>query len=30
MCPYADVNSEIRQFYKKHDGDLVPVRLGKR
>jgi MoaA/NifB/PqqE/SkfB family radical SAM enzyme len=27
MCPYTDGNSEIRQFYKQHDGDLMPVKL---
>jgi pyruvate-formate lyase-activating enzyme len=27
MCPYTDGNSEIRQFYKKNDGDLIPVKL---
>ena len=24
-CPYTDANSEIRQFYHQHDGDLFPV-----
>ncbi len=27
MCPYTDGNSEIRQFYHEHDGDLMPVKL---
>ena len=27
MCPYTDGNSELRQFYHAHDGDLIPVRL---
>jgi hypothetical protein len=27
MCPYTDGNSDIRQFYKKNDGDLIPVKL---
>jgi MoaA/NifB/PqqE/SkfB family radical SAM enzyme len=27
MCPYTDGNSEIRQFYKQRDGDLIPVKL---
>ena len=26
-CPYTDANSEIRQFYHQHDGDLFPVDL---
>ena len=27
MCPYTDGNSEIRKFYKDHDGDLIPIKL---
>ena len=27
MCPYTDGNSEIRQFYRKHDAELFPVEL---
>ena len=27
MCPYTDGNSEIRQFYHDHKGDLIPVAL---
>jgi len=27
MCPYTDGNSELRQFYHAHDGDLMPVPL---
>ena len=27
MCPYTDSNSELRQFYHQHDGDLMPVKL---
>jgi MoaA/NifB/PqqE/SkfB family radical SAM enzyme len=26
-CPYTDGNSEIRSFYREHDGDLMPVEL---
>src|ERR1700716_829849 len=26
-CPYTDANSEIRQFYHEHHGDLFPVPL---
>jgi MoaA/NifB/PqqE/SkfB family radical SAM enzyme len=26
-CPYTDANSQIRQFYHQHDGDLFPVDL---
>jgi MoaA/NifB/PqqE/SkfB family radical SAM enzyme len=26
-CPYTDGNSDIRQFYHAHDGDLFPVDL---
>ena len=26
-CPYTDGNSEIRRFYREHDGDLIPVKL---
>jgi MoaA/NifB/PqqE/SkfB family radical SAM enzyme len=26
-CPYTDGNSEIRQFYREHNGDLFPVDL---
>src|SRR3954454_13877524 len=26
-CPYTDGNSEIRQFYKQRQGDLLPVPL---
>ncbi len=26
-CPYTDGNSEIRQFYHEHKGDLFPVEL---
>ena len=29
-CPYTDGNSEIRQFYHEHDGDLFPVALWKK
>ena len=27
ICPYTDGNSDIRQFYHEHDGDLIPVEL---
>ena len=23
MCPYTDSNSELRRYYKEHDGDLI-------
>ncbi len=26
-CPYTDGNSEIRRFYREHDGELFPVKL---
>lgn len=26
-CPYTDGNSEIRKFYREHDGELFPVKL---
>lgn len=26
-CPYTDTNSELRQFYHAHDGDLLPPEL---
>jgi MoaA/NifB/PqqE/SkfB family radical SAM enzyme len=26
-CPYTDGNSEIRKFYREHDGELFPVDL---
>ena len=26
-CPYTDANSEFRQFYHEHEGDLFPVPL---
>ena len=26
-CPYTDANSDIRQFYHEHHGDLFPVPL---
>ncbi len=26
-CPYTDGNSEIRQFYHEHKGDLIPTEL---
>src|SRR5678815_821454 len=29
-CPYTDSNSEIRRYYKQHDGDLMPVELWKK
>lgn len=29
-CPYTDTNSELRKFYKAHDGDLIPVELWKK
>lgn len=29
-CPYTDSNSEIRRYYKEHDGDLMPVELWKK
>ena len=27
MCPYTDSNSELRQYYHAHDGDLIAVPL---
>jgi MoaA/NifB/PqqE/SkfB family radical SAM enzyme len=30
MCPYTDSNSEIRQFYREHNGDLFPEELWNR
>ena len=29
-CPYTDGNSEIRRFYREHNGDLFPVGLWKK
>lgn len=29
-CPYTDTNSELRKFYKEHNGDLIPVELWKK
>jgi MoaA/NifB/PqqE/SkfB family radical SAM enzyme len=26
-CPYTDANSELRRYYKEHNGDLIPVEL---
>ncbi len=26
-CPYTDANSDLRRFYRKHGGDLLPVPL---
>ena len=27
MCPYTDGNSDIRKFYREHNGELFPVKL---
>lgn len=27
MCPYTDGNSEIRKFYREHNGETFPVKL---
>lgn len=29
-CPYTDRNSEIRRFYREHEGDLFPLELWKK